>query len=174
MRVGFPWILSSESSLFNGLRGKSCGGFFLSLLSSRVSLKTASPRFGMAKRQIAHGVSLNIFLIFCKNLSFEPFRFADSIQRQSAVAPEVAIVSAGRALKPSRRGRQLALRNDIRCPSAPSPPAASPPCVSMKVRTAAARSDIGSGTLRLKLVNALAATRSPNEVRAHRIVPNHA
>jgi hypothetical protein len=29
MRVGFPWILSSESRLFNGLRGLKRGSFFL-------------------------------------------------------------------------------------------------------------------------------------------------
>jgi hypothetical protein len=29
--LGFPWILSSESRLFNGLRGWKRGNFFLAL-----------------------------------------------------------------------------------------------------------------------------------------------
>jgi hypothetical protein len=31
--LGFPWILSSETRLINGLRGKTAEAFFLALLS---------------------------------------------------------------------------------------------------------------------------------------------
>jgi len=34
-KLGFPWILSSESSLFNGLRAIFCGNIFVPLLGRR-------------------------------------------------------------------------------------------------------------------------------------------
>ncbi len=72
---GFPWILSSESSLFNGLHGKTDGNFF-SLLFPRVCCAGMGGR-GRAtrKRRLVHEPSLSEFLIFCNVLSSEPVSF---------------------------------------------------------------------------------------------------
>jgi hypothetical protein len=65
-KLGFPWILSSESRLISGLRG-----FFLKFFSSRFWRREApSTRLAhdlaKANGQIAHRASLAQFLIFCK------------------------------------------------------------------------------------------------------------
>ena len=63
---GFPWILSSESRLINGLRGIFAEKFFLALLpGARIEeARTTDP--GRRKRRAVHRASLALFLIFCK------------------------------------------------------------------------------------------------------------
>jgi hypothetical protein len=67
--LGFPWILSSESILINGLRG----------ISRQENVSRLSPRLSGAARQklaaeairkrgLAHEASLTWLLIFCKEL----------------------------------------------------------------------------------------------------------
>jgi hypothetical protein len=57
--LGFPWILSSESSLFNGLRGLKRGNFFLSPFPWRRKAPEREPAVeAMRKRRIAHRASL--------------------------------------------------------------------------------------------------------------------
>ena len=46
--LGFPWILSSESRLFNGLRGLKWGSFFLALLPSAFKRELAFLACGRA------------------------------------------------------------------------------------------------------------------------------
>jgi hypothetical protein len=72
-KLGFAWILSSESRLINSLHeifGRSC---FVVLLSSRKDCSNGGERLGARKGQILHGASLSIFLIFCKRLPPSPF-----------------------------------------------------------------------------------------------------
>jgi hypothetical protein len=76
LSVGFPWILSSESRLFNGLRGLSQKGFFASLF--RVLRRAATGRRdrGHAEAQDCSWVKLNHvsdFLQHAVTLAF-PFR----------------------------------------------------------------------------------------------------
>jgi hypothetical protein len=58
--LGFPWILSSESRLFNGLRGIKLGKYF-----SRASLALRGPRTGASglvirKHRIVHAGKLTL------------------------------------------------------------------------------------------------------------------
>jgi hypothetical protein len=47
--LGFPWILSSESRLFNGLRGVQLKGFFHPLLSCRQNSGAGKPTIWRAE-----------------------------------------------------------------------------------------------------------------------------
>jgi hypothetical protein len=70
-KVGFPWILSSESRLINGLRGIFRKIFFMTPGSPEKperALKVEATRKG----GIVHGASLTRFLIVSKQLSSEP------------------------------------------------------------------------------------------------------
>src|ERR1700722_17586281 len=68
--LGFPWILSSELSLFNGLRGINAQKFFASLFRVKFESAGGTPAVEvMRKRRIAHEPSLTHFLIFCNRLS---------------------------------------------------------------------------------------------------------
>jgi hypothetical protein len=71
--LGFPWILSSESRLINGLRGIFRGRFFLSL-SWREKPERAPAVETIRKGGIVHGASLLKFLIVSNQLSPEPRR----------------------------------------------------------------------------------------------------
>jgi hypothetical protein len=66
-KLGFPWILSSESRLINGLCGILGEENFSALFRGVQSARNGSLRstaFGWAG--FAHGTSLPIFLILCK------------------------------------------------------------------------------------------------------------
>jgi hypothetical protein len=65
--LGFPWILSSESRLINGLRGIKRGNFFVAAFSA---LKAADGGRGHAEARIIHGASLSPLPIFRNGLSF--------------------------------------------------------------------------------------------------------
>jgi hypothetical protein len=69
--LGFPWILSSESRLFNGLRGIFGGKFFLTL-SWREKPERAPAVETIRKGGIVHGTSLLQFLIASNQLSCDP------------------------------------------------------------------------------------------------------
>ena len=56
--LGFPWILSSESSLFNGLRGKTAENIFGAPALASRSARTEGAVEAMRKRRIVHGASL--------------------------------------------------------------------------------------------------------------------
>jgi hypothetical protein len=60
--LGFPWILSSESSDINGLRWIFSGSFFLRPVSAREA-GTGSCCRGIRKGGIVHEASLHQFLI---------------------------------------------------------------------------------------------------------------
>jgi hypothetical protein len=68
-RLGFPWILSSESSIFNGLRW-----IFAERNFSRPSAAAPEPRerlpaiLACAKAWISHGATVTQFLLFCNKL----------------------------------------------------------------------------------------------------------
>ncbi len=65
-KLGFPWILSSETSLFNGLRGIFAEKNFSRPLARRGgSGGMGAGGLGVRKGRIAHGTSLALFLIFC-------------------------------------------------------------------------------------------------------------
>jgi hypothetical protein len=57
--LGFPWILSSESSLFNRLHGIFCEKIFRSLFPLRGRLSTTEFTFGARKGGAAHRAKLN-------------------------------------------------------------------------------------------------------------------
>jgi hypothetical protein len=63
--LGFPWILSSETKLINGLRGTSDKGFFLAPLPfSERGIALIEALCG-----IAHGATIADILVFRKQLS---------------------------------------------------------------------------------------------------------
>jgi hypothetical protein len=66
--LGFPWILSSETRLTNGLRGIFLEKFFPRLFASALAAGTGCRSLGESKRRVAHRGSLAFFLIFCKTL----------------------------------------------------------------------------------------------------------
>jgi hypothetical protein len=72
-KLGFPWILSSEARLINGLREIFRRNFSLALSRRESAAETAAPRFGMQDGWIVHAGSLARFPIFCKELPPEPF-----------------------------------------------------------------------------------------------------
>jgi hypothetical protein len=67
--LGFPWILSSESRLINGLRGISREIFFAALLSRRAAGTGDAPVEVMRMHRIIHEASLAKFLLFVNRLS---------------------------------------------------------------------------------------------------------
>ena len=83
--LGFPWILSSKSRLFNGLHGFFREKFFLALFPAIQPPERAPVVAAMRKCRIAHGSSLVWFLIFCNRLSSEPLPFGRSQSRGSSV-----------------------------------------------------------------------------------------
>src|ERR1700733_7427182 len=78
--LGFPWILSSESSLFNGLYVVFAGKFFLGVFPIEEAAGRKHTVKAMRKRRIVHGASLTHFLIFCNTLRSKPSPSAASIQ----------------------------------------------------------------------------------------------
>jgi len=76
--LGFPWILSSESSLFNGLRGIEAGTIFLGALSSRERRRNGGPRsmmlLGFAIENLLKGL-----LISAKPNMPRPRKLTDAI-----------------------------------------------------------------------------------------------
>jgi hypothetical protein len=70
--LGFPWILSSESRLINGLHGIFAEKFFSTLFSWRARVGTGdAPVEGVRKGRIAHPANLPHFPIFSNRLSRE-------------------------------------------------------------------------------------------------------
>jgi hypothetical protein len=55
---GFPWILSSESSLFNGLHGKTDENFFAPLPLAFAAREREAAVEAMLKGRFDHGPSL--------------------------------------------------------------------------------------------------------------------
>jgi hypothetical protein len=67
--LGFPWILSSESRLFNELHGFFCGIFFVSLLPRFCTAAREPVVDAIRKRWVAHEASLSEILDFRNGLS---------------------------------------------------------------------------------------------------------
>jgi hypothetical protein len=57
-KLGFPWILSTELSLFNGLREIFAGRKFSRPIARSSGAGAGVGAFHMQKRRIAHGTSL--------------------------------------------------------------------------------------------------------------------
>jgi hypothetical protein len=66
--LGFPWILSSESRFFNGLRGQKRRKFFLALFRGLSRAREAPTVSGTRKRRIAHTGKLNFISIFLQGI----------------------------------------------------------------------------------------------------------
>jgi len=86
MRVGFPWISSSEARLFNGLRGIKRRKFFVIGFFVMSAAPGQEPASWHAKAQHRHGASLSPFLISCNQLPSKPVSPSASIQKQPALA----------------------------------------------------------------------------------------
>jgi len=68
--LGFPWILSSESSLINGVHGINRPEKFLDAFSPASSAGTGDTAVeGARTGRIGHGASLAYFLVFSNRLS---------------------------------------------------------------------------------------------------------
>jgi hypothetical protein len=67
-KLGFPWILSSETSDINGLREILAGKKFARPLAFGGVSGVSAEGLGMQKRRIGHGVTLTWFLFFCNKL----------------------------------------------------------------------------------------------------------
>jgi hypothetical protein len=74
-KLGFPWILSTESRLIKGLRGKSADLFFRGPSPPRETCRDGACGRGHAEHRIIHEASLTAFLIFCNELSSELLPF---------------------------------------------------------------------------------------------------
>jgi hypothetical protein len=74
-KLGFPWILSTESRLIKGLRGKSADYFSRRPSPPRETRRDGAYGRGHAERRIIHEASLTTLLIFCNELSSEPLPF---------------------------------------------------------------------------------------------------
>jgi hypothetical protein len=95
--LGFPWILSSESRLFNGLRGFKREEFFSLLVRRRGTPGTGACGLSLRKGRIVHGASLIYFLIFCKRLPPTPFPFGRLNPKASRSRPCITSGAAKRA-----------------------------------------------------------------------------
>jgi hypothetical protein len=68
-KLGFPWILSSELSIFNGLRWIFAESKFARPFAAAPELRERRPTIlVMLSGRIAHRASVTLFLIFCKKL----------------------------------------------------------------------------------------------------------
>jgi hypothetical protein len=104
-RVGFPWISSSESSLFNGLSGIKRRSFFPRGFPQALEAREWDPcGFGRPKRRIVHRASLIQFLIFCKNLSSQPLLLG-RLDPKAARSTSLAVALANRLRKLRRPSR---------------------------------------------------------------------
>jgi hypothetical protein len=74
-RLGFPWILSSESRLFNGLRGTEPSEYYRPPYRGDGGAGSAPHGLGRRPGWIVHVASLTEVLIFRKELSSAPFPF---------------------------------------------------------------------------------------------------
>jgi hypothetical protein len=94
-KLGFPWILSSETRLINGLRGIFAEKFFVTLLPLGAVGAPGRNAAGEAtgKRGIVHRASLTQVLIFCKQLSARPFAEAANPTVRFAQIPVVRAAS---------------------------------------------------------------------------------
>jgi hypothetical protein len=103
--LGFPWILSSESSLFNGLSGIKRRSFFPRRFPQALEAREWDPcGFGRPKRRIVHRASLIQFLIFCKNLSSQPLLLG-RLDPKAARSTSLAVALANRLRKLRRPSR---------------------------------------------------------------------
>jgi hypothetical protein len=66
--LGFPWILSSESSLFNGLRGLKRGKFFLALFPGVERRDNGRQRSWSAEAQDCSWGKLNLVSDFLQEI----------------------------------------------------------------------------------------------------------
>jgi hypothetical protein len=112
--LGFPWILSSESRLFNGLDGIQRGKFFRVPSAALRAPGREHPVVGIRKRRIVHGVSLRQFMIFCNHLSFEPFLHPPSSKSSSRSAE----ITAPSLVASPRQRPNLTARPGKRCRNA--------------------------------------------------------
>ena len=65
-KLGFPWILSSESILINGLHGETAQRFFRGAFFRSVRRAEREHAVeAMRKSRFVHGTSLQQFLFFC-------------------------------------------------------------------------------------------------------------
>jgi hypothetical protein len=73
--LGFPWILSSESRLINGLRWIFAEKFFVAFLplGAFEAMERKAAGEAMRKRRRVHRASLTRILIFCNRLSPRSF-----------------------------------------------------------------------------------------------------
>jgi hypothetical protein len=75
-RLGFPWILSFKSSIFNGLRWIFAEGNFSRPFAAEPELWESQPTIlACGKGRIGHAARVIQFLLFCKKLPSEPFSF---------------------------------------------------------------------------------------------------
>jgi hypothetical protein len=63
-KLGFPWILSPESSLFNGLHGIFAGEKFARPFARRQRAKAEAMGVEVREGKIAHGPSVTQLLFF--------------------------------------------------------------------------------------------------------------
>jgi hypothetical protein len=82
--LGFPWILSSESRLINGLRGIFRGSFFLGPVLAREEPERAPAVEAIRKGGIVHGASLLQFLIVSNQLSSDAVEHAKLASHRDA------------------------------------------------------------------------------------------
>ena len=67
-KLGFPWILSSEMSVFNGLRGTLRGKIFVGPPAHERGPDGSGRVYGMRKRGSVHETNLTIILVSRKQL----------------------------------------------------------------------------------------------------------
>jgi hypothetical protein len=87
--LGFPWILSSESRLFNGLRGIFREEKFIAPFAARWRAGTGADMPTMQKRGVAHRARLTRFLLFCNQLAGTEM---SNLSRAEDGAPAISLI----------------------------------------------------------------------------------
>ena len=121
--LGFPWILWSESRLFNGLRGFFAGRIFAGLFPTLRGAATGACGRAMRKRRIIHGASLTWLPIFRKRLSSASF----PLRPPQSTGNSLSAAQRNGGSR-SRSARLIRSRSSIIPPPAPGRSTLSPGC----------------------------------------------
>jgi hypothetical protein len=112
-KLGFPWILSSETSLINRLHGIFVGKKFVRPFALEARVGAGASGLGREKRGVAHETSLTRLLIFCNEAPFDPVAGVDEGGIVSVRLAERSVNPLGRR-KRQVRWRWLGIRQSPR------------------------------------------------------------
>jgi hypothetical protein len=92
--LGFPWILSSESRLFNALRGESVANFFARFLLCAERRRDGSPESRPVEVQDCSWGKLNLVSDFLQEMVVRPLPFGRLNINAGALGETEALLAA--------------------------------------------------------------------------------